>query len=433
MEARHIRAEPRSQSSPRRPPARRGFLKIAQMLLRTILPACLLASVCHSVPLSPESAARLALAHHPRLAAARSLIAEAESRAAGLGRLPNPELETAIAAGSRGDGRIEIGLDQVFPNTKRLRLERRAASEAITLTRLEVALAEADIALQVQLAVVELAASDAVLQLAESQAALAQSQAAVWRDQAAAGQFSALDADQAELIAREKKLAVAERRAHRLAASAAVAVALGPPHTEVPEVVYDLSLPATPPSPPVAARRADLARADAYIALGEAEISLARSQGRESWRAGVFVEAEREFDVFGRRETDARLGLRFNLPVPLRAVHAPVLAEKTIARQRLALERDALAAEIRHEIALAAAILADHHRAARALAVDLLPAARAHVVAVEAARARGEADLARLFFAQERVAELERSELAARHAYHLAHVRMLAATGRLAP
>ncbi|MEO0055559.1 MAG: hypothetical protein RLZZ50_1506, partial [Verrucomicrobiota bacterium] len=65
------------------------------------------------------------------------------------------------------------------------------------------------------------------------------------------------------------------------------------------------------------------------------------------------------------------------------------------------------------------------------LAEGLLPSARAHLSAVEAARARGETELSRVFLARERVADLERADLAARHAYHLAHLRLLAASGRL--
>lgn len=403
------------------------------MLFRSFFPVVLTASLAFAEPLTPEAATRLALEKNPRLAAARAVIAEAEARAAGLGRLPNPELETEFAAGSRARGRVEIGLTQTFPGVARLRLERRVAAEALAVARREVAAAETATAVRARRALVDLAAAEAGVALAEAQAALAREQAEAWRVQAEAGQLSALAAAQAALVARERELALAEPRATRRAAAAALAAELGRAPDAAPEAVFDLSLPPEPPSMGELAldQRADLALADATLAAGDAEVALARTRGREAWSLGVFVEGEQDRDDLGSRESEAKLGLRFSVPLPVRDVAGPAVAEKQAARRRLALERDALLAEARHELDLAAADLVARHRAARVLAVELLPAARVHLAAVEAARGRGEAELSQVFFARERVGDLERADLAARHAYHLAHVRLLGAAGRI--
>lgn len=402
------------------------------MFFRHAALLCLAAAFAAAEPLTPEAAARLALERHPRLAAARALIAEAEARASGLGRLPNPELGTEFAAGSRERGRVEIGLTQTFPRAARLRLERRVAAEAIALARREVAAAEAETMARVRGAVVDLAAARAGLALAENQAALAREQAAALRRQAEAGQVSGLDSAQADLTARELELALAEPRATLRAAEIVLAAELGLAPGEAPEVRVDLALPAEPASAPRGdfSARADLALADAALAAGEAEVALARTAGREAWSGGVFIEGEQDRDGLGAREREAKLGLRFSVPLPVRDSAAPAVAEKQAARRRLALEREALAAAAQNEIALASADVVARHRHARALAGELLPAARAHLAAVEAARARGEAELSRVFLARERVADFERADLAARHAYHLAHLRLLAASGR---
>lgn len=403
------------------------------MFLRTFLPFCLLASLVVAEPLTPETATRLALEKNPRLAAARAVIAEAEARASGLGRLPNPELETEFAAGTRDRGRIEIGLTQTFPRTARLRLERRVAAESINLARREIAVAEIATVARVRTALVDLAAAEAALALAERQAALAREQASAWRAQSDAGQLSALDASHAELVARERELALAEPRAARLTAAATLATELGLTLAELPTVSLDLALPSSPPAPFALGPRADLARSEAALAAGDAEIALARTQGREDWRLGVFVEGEQDRDDFGSSQREAKLGLRFSVPLPVRNVAAQAVAEKQAARRRLTLERDALLASARNDLDLAASDLTTRHRAARILAEELLPAARAHLAAVESSRARGEAELSQVYLARERLSELERAELAARHAYHLAHVRRLAASGLLLP
>ncbi|MEN9841149.1 MAG: hypothetical protein RL376_949, partial [Verrucomicrobiota bacterium] len=160
------------------------------MITRTLLTFCLLPVLAAAEPLTLDAATRLALAQNPGLAAARELIAEAEARASGLGRLPNPELETEFALGRQGRGRIEIGLSQTFPRASRLRLERRVAAESILLARREVALAELALTARTRLAVLELAAAQSELALAEKQAALARKFADAQTAQARAGQVS---------------------------------------------------------------------------------------------------------------------------------------------------------------------------------------------------------------------------------------------------
>src|SRR5690606_31038200 len=79
-----------------------------------------------------DSAVPYALRNNPELAAARLSIAEARGRLAQAGRLPNPELESAIRPNVRGrEYSAEIGFVQKFPLTNRLRLERAVSGAAL--------------------------------------------------------------------------------------------------------------------------------------------------------------------------------------------------------------------------------------------------------------------------------------------------------------
>lgn len=395
-------------------------------------------------PLTPEAVTRLVLENNPGLAAARALVAETEARASGLGRLPNPEFESEFAAASRERGRIELGLSQRFPRSSRLRLERRVAAESIHLARLEIAVRAAETVAEAREALLALAHAEAAAELAEKQAALAAESAESQRAQSTQGQASALDAAQARLAAREAALAVATARAETEAARARLATLLG---REVPNDAasqttdplgadLDLGLPAAladasaaPTMPPL---RPDLALAEAGHAALDTELALARSTGREDFSLGLFVEGEQDRDELGDRERELMIGLRFSIPLPVRDVAAPAVAEKQAARRRLALEREALAQAARNEVAATAAALRARFAHARDLAAELLPAAREHLAATEAAARRGEADPAQVFRARERLFALERADLDARHAFHLALVRHLAASGALA-
>ncbi len=397
------------------------------MFFRTLLPLCVLANLALAEPLTSESATRLALEKNPELAAARELIAEAEARSSGLGRLPNPELETEVALGRQGRGRIEIGLSQTFPRASRLRLERRVAAESILLARREVALAELALTARTRLAVLELAAAQAELELVEKQASLARDLARAQAAQVSTGQLSALDSAQTELMAREAELAVALPRAAQAAAAIQLATVLGREPDATLTVAVDLSLPPDNAAVPPPGLCADVSLAEAQLSAADAEIALARSQGREDYKLGVFVEGEQDRDDFGGREQEAMLGMRFSMPLPVRSVAGPLVAEKQAARRRVALEREARVRAAVNEVAANAAEVRARHVAARALAAELLPAARAHLAATEAAYGRGEIDSAPVFRARERLAEIERSDLTARLAYHRAAVRRLSA------
>ena len=397
------------------------------MFFRTLLPFCVLTALSAAEPLTSETVVRLALENNPQLAAAHLLIAEAESRASGLGRLPNPEFETELALGRQGRGRLEVGLSQTFPRASRLRLERRVAAESMLLARREVALAELAVVARARLAVLELAAAQAEFELAEKQAVLARRFALSQAPQVSAGQLSALDSAQADLMAREAELAVGPARAAREAAAIQLATALGRPADASLTAAVDLSLPPDEAAVPAPGLCADVALAEAQLTAADAEVALARSQGREDFRVGVFIEGEQERSDLGGREQEARLGVRFSMPLPGRSVAAPLVAEKQAARRRVAFEREARMHEAVNEVAASAAEVRARHVAARAIDAELIPAARAHLAATEAAYARGEIDLAPVFRARERLAEIERSDLNARLAYHRAAVRRLSA------
>jgi outer membrane protein TolC len=295
------------------------------------------------------------------------------------------------------------------------------------LARREIALAELAIVARTRLAVLGLAAAQAELELVEKQAALAREFALAQTTQARAGQLSALDSAQAELMAREAGLAVALPRAALAAAAVELSTVLGRDADTSLTVVVDLALPPDEAAVPPPGLCADVSLAEAQLSAADAEIALARSQGREDYRLGVFVEGEQDRSDLGGREQEAMLGVRFSMPLPVRSVSAPVVAEKQAARRRVALEREARVREARNEVAASATEVLARHGVARAIAAELLPAARAHLAATEAAHARGEIDWIPVFRARERLAEIERSDLAARHAYHRAAVRRLSA------
>lgn len=194
---------------------------VAAILYLTLGPAFpLLGAASSGNPLTAESAAALAIKGNKELTAARFVLQEAQGRARGVGRLPNPELETEVAAGQNLEGRVSVGILQRFPLTGRLRLERQLSDWDLRMAELEVREQEWQITVAVRKAFVDLACAREALSIssrqAESSAALTKTvEAAV-----EAGFRSKLDLQEAELSAANLKAKAESLRGLEMEAAA---------------------------------------------------------------------------------------------------------------------------------------------------------------------------------------------------------------------
>ena len=109
-----------------------------RLLLFLSLPALSLAA-----EFSLSGIATRVRSHHPMLKAARLAVEEARGRQLGSGRLANPTLESSFQNESRVSPRtMMFGIDQSFPITKRLSLEKQLTSQLVTAAEFEVRDAE---------------------------------------------------------------------------------------------------------------------------------------------------------------------------------------------------------------------------------------------------------------------------------------------------
>ena len=123
--------------------------------------------------LTAESSVAFALKGNKELVAARFLVQEAEGRARGAGRLPNPELETEVAGGRDFEGRVMVGVLQRFPLTGRLRFERELSGLDVRIAGLEVGEKEWQLAVATRKAFYEFVAAREAVAVSGRQADLA--------------------------------------------------------------------------------------------------------------------------------------------------------------------------------------------------------------------------------------------------------------------
>ncbi|MCW0218156.1 MAG: TolC family protein, partial [Prosthecobacter sp.] len=145
--------------------------------------------------------------HHPQLKAARLAVEEARGRQLGSGRLSNPSLGFEFQNESRASPRSGVfSLDQSFPITRRLSLEKQLSTQLVAAAELEVKDAERRLISEARSFAVKLLALDQQRSLRQQQTQLAQKLSSFAKERAAAGELSPLDAAQAQVDAQRLQL-----------------------------------------------------------------------------------------------------------------------------------------------------------------------------------------------------------------------------------
>lgn len=372
-------------------------------------------------------------AANPSLKAARLAIVEAEGRLLGAGRLANPTLsfehqgESGLSPGSTG-----LGLDQSFPLTKRLKLEKQLSSQMVRAAELEVRDAERQIIAEAQALVVKLIAIDQQCDLRRRQAEVAKELADFAKERSAKGELSPLDAAQALVDSQRALLAGKTLETERVSVLGEAKRVLGV-SSEEPLAVTGSLPPLSVPLGENWRQRPDFQASRLKEEAAKTNIDLARSKKWEDASAGIFGAREHE-GVPGRGENHSGyVGFRFSVPLPLRKRNEGEIAETTAGAERAALESEALASAITNEAMTAREEMAAHAELAAEMRHHLLPAIREQSKRLEQAYKTGETDLISVLRAREQLLELEAAVLDSSRDFHLARVRYEAAIGLHAP
>lgn len=370
---------------------------------------------------------------NPQLKVARLAIDEAKGRLLGAGRLENPVLslehqgESGLSPGSTG-----LAIDQTFPLTKRLKLERQLSAQMVRAAELEVRDAERRIIAEAQSLVVRLIAIDRQRELRSRQADLARELAGFAKEGSAKGELSPLDAAQALVDSKRALLAGKALETERVALVGEAKRILG----LSPGEPLDISGEWPGPSVPVTEgwqRRPDFQAARLKEEAARTDVDIARSKKWEDASAGIFGAREHEDQPGGGENHSGFVGFRVSIPLPLRKRNEGEVAEKSATAERAALESEALASDIANEAEAAREEMAAHAELAAEMRNTLLPGVREQSTRLEQAYKAGEADLLSLLRSREQQLELEAAILDTTRDFHLARVRYEAAVGLHAP
>ena len=382
-----------------------------------------------SPTLTADSAVAMAIKGNKELSAARFLVQEAEGRADGAGKLPNPELETEVAGGQDLEGRVIAGIMQKFPLTGRLRLERQLSDFDVQMARLEVREKEWLLTLAVRKAFYELATAREAVAISSRQAEWADAFTKSVAEGVDTGFRSKLDLQEAMLSASNLHAKADSLRVLEMESSARLNEWIGLPADAVVILSQNLSLPKAVPSRKPPGTRVDLELAEMAVQPGETNISLSKAIRWDDVGVGLFVEGERFRDDPTGIEPEALAGVKLTIPLPLWQNGSGRVAEKEAARQRLSARLDSLRFAVQNQVLSTYRVMALRFQSASQFGEKVLSTANGHLRDCEAAYARGEVDLQAVFRARDRLAEGELSDLEARKAYFLAYSEWLGALG----
>lgn len=371
--------------------------------------------------------------HHPALKAARLTIDEARGRRLGAGRLSNPTFGYEYQNQSNVSPQSNVfSIDQAFPITRRLSLEKKLTTQLIGAAELEIRDAERKLIAEAQQQVVQLLTLAQQRELRQRQTALASNLAQFAEGRAKAGEVSPLDAKQVDLDAQRLLVEARLLEAQSVSLLGQLKPMLGLRAEDSLSVSGNLPEMSVPGASSWA-QRPDYQLAQTKIQAARTDQELAKAKRFEDISAGIFAGREMQDVTPSQRERTGFIGFRISIPLPLWNRNQGEIAEKAASAERARLESEALAVQINGEAGTARREMETNASIVRETREKLLPLANEQMEAMQKAYESGQADLLAVLRVRDQRLQLEAAVLDAARDFHLARIRYEAATGKHAP
>ena len=388
-------------------------------------------------PLSAEPAPVVTLesigfrvrSQNPNLAAARLMIDEAIGKMRNTGRLENPELQVGPRYNATSTERaLEVAINQKFPVTNRLKLEKNLSVTEVESARVEIREVENQLIGEGRAAMVRVLAARQRKDLLEQQSKLSTELADFITAAAKRGEASTLDAGQARLeasrlITESRRIAAEERQALG-ELKPLIGMKPGEP-LHVSGSLPGLSLPDGANSD----KRPALEVARLAVIAAEQNAAVERTKRYGDITAGVVVAAERNIDAPNGAENEGLIGIQFSIPLPFWNKNEGNIEAAEARAERRRKEVLALRRNILLEAEGTRAEMVEWAKLAAEIDQSLLPQATEQSGLAEQSWRAGQADLIGVFRSREQSLALAATRLDALQNFHLARVRYETALG----
>jgi outer membrane protein TolC len=370
-------------------------------------------------------------AQNPDLAAARLRIREAVARGNQTGRLPNPDFETSFEHNpSFRERKLEIGFSQRFPVTERLRLEKDLSATELKSAEAEVREVERRLAAEARAIIVKILAHRQRRELLRAQSELSKEFAVFLTETAAKGEGSVLDAGQARLDAASLDIKIRQLDAEETSLTGSLKPLLGMRPGDALSVGGKLPEPTLPSAGADPAGRPDFQKANLDAQAAAQGVAVEQCRRYDDIEGGLFAAAERSEDAPDGYDTEAIIGLRLKIPLPLWNKNEAAIEEAAARKERVEMEAVALSRGIRLEAEAARAEMLQWSGVIRDINDTLLPLAEEQAALAETTYRNGQGEIQSVLRSREKRLELSAAKLDALTEFHLARIRHDAALGK---
>jgi len=371
---------------------------------------------------------------HPALKAARLAVEEARGRQRAAGRLANPTAGMDYQNQSKvSPSALGFSIDQAFPVTRRLAVEKKLSAQLLAAAELEVREAERRMIAEAQSLAVQILAVHEKRSLGGKQGQLASELSGFAREKATSGEISPLEATQARVDAQRLRVETLKWENESVSLVGMLKPMLGLAPTDQLTLTGGLPAVSVPRGTANLNQRPDLVLAQTKVAAAETDVDLAMERKWQDLTAGIFAAHEEQLVSPSNTEHTGFAGFRLSIPLPLWNQNQGEIAEKAASAERARLEREALAQTIQSEAETARKEMLAQAEVIRETRDELLPLLADQAAELERAYGSGQTDLLTVLRAGEQRLQLEASALDAVRDFHLARIRYEAATAQHAP
>lgn len=361
---------------------------------------------------------------NPDLAAARLRINEAVGRSTQSGRLANPSLETSFQHNPRFRERaLEVGLSQKFPVTNRLSLEKGVTATEVKASEAEVKEVERILTGQARELVIKVLASRQRRALVNSQSEVSGRFAEFLAETVSRGEGSPLDAGQAKLESASLLMEIRQLDAAEAALVGELKPLLGMSPAQSLVVSGTLPDPVVPRGTVDPERRPDFQAAKLNAHAAEQGVALEQAKRYEDVEGSIFAGAERSEDAPDGYDTEAMVGIRLSIPLPLWNKNEGAIQEAQARKTRMEKEAVALSRNIRLEAAGAKSEMVEWLKMIEEINGTLLPLAEKQSELAEESYRNGQGEIQSVLRSREKSLQLAGARLDALREFHLARVR----------
>ena len=296
-------------------------------------------------------AVAFALRNNTSLIAARTTIEQAQARHRQSGRRSNPELMVGYTTdqtfSNEGEYTFEIGFEQRFPVTNRLRLLKNLAKIEIELAETEIVNQERLLTQQVETLILNIAQSLEEQRLREAQIRLNQEFASFVESRVKAGEASSIEVNQVKLELFSVTQEIQKLRNQLNEQQSALKQLLGVEVDTEVAILYEFSIPQEPLILPLVTENTlenhpEYQLKKLLFEIADERTSLALANRWDDLAVGLFFENERILDLPVGRRTDNFFGVSFSIPLPFNNKNSGNLEESLAYRKQVELELEAL-------------------------------------------------------------------------------------------